>query len=423
MKEIKIKDSNEIIYYEKLPCGLDIYMYPSKNVKNFNIELMTKYGAKMTEFKRKDEKEYHKTPNGVAHFLEHITFHLDGIDADELFSPYGAYINAFTNYERTAYIVENNSNFNYVYTPYYTEETVNNEKGIIKEESKRCDDDPGRKFWKYVNDGLFSKCNYRKKVVGALDEIESITLDDINNAYNTFYHPGNMILLIGGNFNIDNALKVINKRMNTFTFYKFKGIDVKIPDEPVNVNESKQVIKENVLNERVSYTIKIPKESINKTGLSIVEYDNYLNLLLASNLGSTSDYAEELLEKDIVVNNSSFYTDFIDDYVIIYVMNSPKEGKTNEFIKITEKYLNNMKISMDDYKRKFKVYISSYLLSFDDPGRVIEAISDDLLYYNHVIDDYIKIGKSFTEDKGKKILKSIDFNNKSITIMQPDSCN
>ena len=267
------------------------------------------------------------------------------------------------------------------------------------------------------------KCNYREKVVGTLDEIESITLDDINNAYNTFYHPGNMVLFIGGNFNIDNALKVINKRMNTFTFYKFKGIDVKIPDEPVKVNKGKQVIKENVLNERVSYTIKIPKESINKAGLSIVEYDNYLNLLLASNLGSTSNYAEELLDKDIVINNSSFYTDFIDDYVIIYVMNSPKEGKTDEFIKITEKHLNNMKINMDDYKRKLKVYISSYLLSFDDPGRVLDAIMDDLLYYGHVIDDYIKIGKSFTEDKGNNILESIDFNNKSITIMQPDSCN
>ena len=98
MEEIKVKQTDEVVYKEVLPNGLTVFMYPSDICNSFNLSLTTKFGAVHTKFKYKDEDTIYTVPNGLAHFLEHITFHLDGKEATDLFKPYGAYINAFTSY-------------------------------------------------------------------------------------------------------------------------------------------------------------------------------------------------------------------------------------------------------------------------------------------------------------------------------------
>ena len=430
MEQIKIADSNEIIYKEKLDNGLEIYFYPNNNVKSFFLSLTTKYGSRQTCFKRGDEDTYHQIPNGVAHFLEHISFHLDGMEADDLFVQYGANINAFTSFDKTSYIVDCNNSFDkcldnllyYVYTPYFTSETVANEKGIIKEECKRSENDINRVFYMNKTKGLFSKSNIINKVVGELDEIESITLDDINNAYNTFYHPANMVLIITGNFDIDEAMKVINTRMNSFKFDKFAGIDVKNPNEPDKVNKEYQEIESDLMmNDKVSYSIKIPIKEALKTGLSLEEYDIYSSMILAANLDATSDYYRELLDKDIVRYSSSVTSGISDEFFIISIINSPKEGRVEEFIDITNKYVSNLKYDDKVVKRKIKCELSDYILSFDDNTSVYSFIISGVIYYGRVLDDYITILKSINEKNANKIIDSIDINNKSILYMKPKS--
>ena len=429
MEEIKVKETNEVIYHEVLDNGLDIYFHPNNNSKNFYMALGTKYGATYTTFKRKDEKEYHHTPNGVAHFLEHITFHLDGKEATELFTPYGAYINAFTSHNRTCYVVDGNNGFNecldhllyYVYTPYYTEETVEKEKGIIKEECKRCDDDPNRVFYQSKMKALFHKSNHREKVVGELDEIESITLDDINNAYNTFYNPGYMYLIISGNFDMNEAMDTIQKRLSTFTFDEFKGVDIEIPDEELKVNKEYDELEANVMNAKASYQLKISQDVIKETGLSLYEYYTYLELILSANLDGTSDYYKELLEKDIVPFPSGVWADIKDNYIIIDISNSPKEGKIDEFIKITEKYINNLSINEDVINRKVKCRISDYILLFDSNDGIVHSIMEDIIYFDKYRDDTLSVAKNFTTENGEKVLKTISTNNKSIVILKSKS--
>lgn len=429
MEEIRVNQTNEIIYKEVLSNGLSVYLYPNKNVKNFNLSLTTKFGAKDTKFKFAGEEEYREIPNGLAHFLEHITFHLDGQEASDLFTPYGAYINAFTNFNRTAYIVEGNNGFKecldnllyYVYTPYYTDKTVDNEKGIIKEESKRCDDDPNRVFYRRRMQSLFKNLKYREKVVGELDEIDSIFLDNINDAYKYFYHPGNMYLIVTGNFDTDDAMKAINERLNQFDFDEYKEADRFKIKEPVEVYEKEVREQGNILNNKTAYMIKVPLKNLEDTGLSRIQFTTYLDLILEANLSETSLYYDELLKKDVVPYASGVYTDIMDDYLTINIINSPKDGKINEFIDITNKYINNLEINEEDIKRKIKAKTADYILSFDDNETVIGMISTDILYFGEYQNNILDILKSFNITDGKNIINSIDFNNKTIVVMEPNN--
>jgi predicted Zn-dependent peptidase len=426
MKEIAIKESGEKVYNEKLSNGLDVYMYPT-NKEGYTLFLTTKYGGKHLEFKLKDESEYHKIPYGVAHFLEHITFHMDGYDVDELFAPYGASINANTTHDRTCYTVDNNTNFkecleillDYVYTPYYTEESVEHEKGIIKEERKRSDDDVNRQFAYLANESLFHNSYYRGTVLGTLDEIDSITLDDINHAYNTFYNPNNMFLVITGNFDKDEALDIVKNKMSEFNFDN-NEIDIRTPIEPPTVVDEYKEVKLKVLDERVKYTIKIPVKDIAKTGLSFYEYANYLDMILDINFGGTSSYYEEIINNDISLYNSSNITYLCDDYLCVTLSNKVKQGKKDELIKLTEKYLNNMVVTDKEIKRKYKCLLADQILQYDDYRYVANIINFELYTYGEFHDDFLAVMKNFNEDIAKNIIDNLDLSNKSVLVAIPE---
>lgn len=427
MEEIRVNQTDEIIYKEVLPNGLSIYLYPNKNVEDFFISLCVRFGNKDTKFKFKDSDEYVEIPNGLAHFLEHITFHLDGIDAKDLFKPYGSYINASTSYERTAYIVQNNQLFNenlstllsYVYTPYYTDKTVENEKGIIKEEAKMCADDPGRVFYFNVMKSLFSKSKVRNEIVGTLDEIDSITLKNIEDAYHYFYHPANMYLTIAGNFDKDEAIETIKETMDKFTFDKYREIEVYQDDEPVKVNKEFHKEKGNSLTTKVNYSIKVPMKNFECTNLPIEDVYTYINCILDANLSSTSLYYEELMNNNIIQHPSSAYVEIIDDYFIITVANEPNEGKVDEFLKITEKYINNLELDEKVIKRKIKVETSEYILSYDNIRSVVGRIQSNLIDFRRFRNNYLDVVKSIDINTCKKVLECIDFNNKTIVILEP----
>ena len=86
---------------------------------------------------------------------------------------------------------------------------------------------------------------------------------------------------------------------------------------------------------------------------------------------------------------------------------------------MTEEYLNNLSSDEESYKRKLKVLKANYILSFENPTKVVDRIGSDLIYFNEIITNTLEIGNNFTKEIGEKIIKSIDLNNKTITVMTP----
>ncbi|MBQ3125913.1 MAG: insulinase family protein, partial [Clostridia bacterium] len=139
--------------------GLDIYVFPKKLSTAYAI-FATKYGSVDTRFKLAGDSEFVEIPDGVAHFLEHKMFeNEDGIDTFEKFSAYGADANAYTSHNRTAYLFSCTTHFResltelltYVTHPYFTPETVQKEQGIIGQEIRMGDDNPGtRRYYQLL---------------------------------------------------------------------------------------------------------------------------------------------------------------------------------------------------------------------------------------------------------------------------------
>ncbi|MGL5693156.1 MAG: EF-P 5-aminopentanol modification-associated protein YfmH, partial [Peptostreptococcaceae bacterium] len=252
MEIIKNEILKEQIYYEKLENGLDVYFMPKKGFTKKYAVLATKYGSNELEFVPIGEDKKIKVNEGIAHFLEHKMFEQpNGGNAFDEFSKYGASANAFTNFTMTAYLFSCTENFyeclahliDYVQTPYFTDENVEKEKGIIEQEIKMYNDDPDWNVYFNTLKALYVNYPVRIDIAGTVDSIYKINREELYKCYNTFYNPGNMTLFVVGDLDENKVMEVVKENNHNDVEKLEHKIEVSYPKEPKNVKEKEVVAK------------------------------------------------------------------------------------------------------------------------------------------------------------------------------------
>lgn len=421
MKAIELKGLDQTLYYEKLENGLEVYMLPYKNKSNYTMHYLTKYGSIQTTFIPYGEKEKITVPDGIAHFLEHKMFEQeDGVDPFTYVAKTGTYSNASTNFECTRYYFEGNQafqdNLNYlldfVGSPYFTDENVEKEKGIIAEEIKQYDDEVEWVFEEEMKKALLQKDNHRVDIAGTIESINTITKEDLYNTYYTFYQPSNMFLVISGDFKVEDAINTIKNNetlRNAKTNFKVKVFQ---EEEPLAVNEKIKELEFNVVNTKVGYGIKIPIKHIKDKYL----FNLYIGLMLSIKFGLSSVFREKLKKEQLM---TSFYMEreIVGEYLII-VFKADSETPF-ELIEEIKKELANIEIPEEEINRLKKVWISSEVIMIDNINMSLENIVDDIIEFGNVIPNKVEIFRSLNKKDYDKILSSIDFSNSSTVIIRP----
>ena len=421
MKAIELKGLDQTLYYEKLENGLEVYMLPYKNKSNYTMHYLTKYGSIQTTFIPYGEKEKITVPDGIAHFLEHKMFEQeDGVDPFTYAAKTGTYSNASTNFECTRYYFEGNQafqdNLNYlldfVGSPYFTDENVEKEKGIIAEEIKQYDDEVEWIFEEEMKKALLQKDNHRVDIAGTIESINTITKEDLYNTYYTFYQPSNMFLVISGDFKVEDAINTIKNNetlRNAKTNFKVKVFQ---EEEPLAVNEKIKELEFNVVNTKVGYGIKIPIKHIKDKYL----FNLYIGLMLSIKFGLSSVFREKLKKEQLM---TSFYMEreIVGEYLII-VFKADSETPF-ELIEEIKKELANIEIPEEEINRLKKVWISSEVIMIDNINMSLENIVDDIIEFGDIIPNKVEIFRSLNKKDYDKILSSIDFSNSSTVIIRP----
>ena len=204
MEKIYYPQVGETLYQEKLPCGLQIAVLPREGFTKKLCYLVTDYGAIHTEFTIDGEKI--TAPGGVAHYLEHKLFDMPGRDITGEFAALGAVPNAFTSYDMTAYYFSCTENFSqslallleFVMTPYFTEESVAKEQGIISQEIGMNEDSPENVLFETLVKTMYDRHPIRTPILGTRESIAQITPQVLSTCHKAFYRPDNMLLCVIG---------------------------------------------------------------------------------------------------------------------------------------------------------------------------------------------------------------------------------
>ncbi len=213
---------DERLYRQVLPNGLTVLVAPRKGFSRKIAYFMTDYGAIHTHFTFAGEA--YAAPAGIAHFLEHKLFDMpDGRDVSAEFASYGANTNAFTGYDMTAYYFSCTENFDqclrllveFVSTPYFTEESVQKELGIIDQEIGMNEDAPDSCVYENLMRASFSGHPIRVPILGTRESIRQITPEMLHLCHRAFYAPGNMLLCVVGDVDPEAVCAIAQEVLGT----------------------------------------------------------------------------------------------------------------------------------------------------------------------------------------------------------------
>ena len=368
----------EKIYVEKMKNGLTVMIIPRENTNKKYAIIGTHFGSVDNEFVVPGEEKSSKIPDGVAHFLEHKMFEQEnGTNSLDVLSNIGVDANAYTTNDYTAYLIDATNNFdeafkelmNYVQHPYFTDENVKKEQGIIEQEINMYEDDPGTRVYMEALKCMYSESPVRIDIAGSVQSINEINKEILYNCYNTFYNPSNMCLVICGDFKAEEIIKKVEENL---VEKELQGdIQRVYPKEPKEVKNKES---EKVMN--VSQPIFVigikenSEEQINTKKVLTVE------IILEILLGKSSELYKKMYEnKDLIVPLDYDY-EFSQSYSHLIISSQAKDPKKifEEIKKQVKKYIESG-IHEEEFERIKKKIYGEYVMQYND----IDVISRNLL--------------------------------------------
>jgi predicted Zn-dependent peptidase len=210
---------DERVLWDTLPNGLTVAVVPRPGFRKKLCYFVTDYGAIHRDFILDGVK--HTSPAGVAHYLEHKMFDLPRGEVSPEFAALGANPNAFTGYDLTAYYFSCTENFEkcldllleFVSQPYFTEESVAKEQGIIGQEIDMTADAPDSKIFEQLMEAMYREHPVRTPILGDRESIGRITPQVLYDCHRAFYSPANMLLCVVGDVDGDEVVRLARQRL------------------------------------------------------------------------------------------------------------------------------------------------------------------------------------------------------------------
>ena len=382
IENLKVKEK---LYIEKLENGLTVMIIPKKGIQKKYMIWGTNYGSNDSTFIVPGEETETKVPNGVAHFLEHKMFEqADGTNSLDTLTALGVEANAYTTNDHTAYLFECTDNFyeamdelmDYVQHPYFTDENVEKEKGIIGQEINMYEDYPEWQVYLNAMEAMYHNNPIKIDIAGSIESISHIDKEILYKCYNTFYNPSNMVMVISGDFEPNSLLEEVKKRLEP---KKSEGTIKRIyPEEPTNIVKEK--IEQKLEVSQPLYTIGIKDVPIQNEGCKNEKVKKHIaiEIILELLLGKSSELYKELYNKGIIYGGIGYDYEFAKTYAHIVI--SGQSSNPEEVYNMVKKYIEKMKqegINEEDFNRIKKVIYGQYVKEYNDVSTISKMFLAD----------------------------------------------
>lgn len=418
MREIENKNIKEKCYMEKLENGLQVIIIPKKEIQKKYIIWATKFGSIDNTFIDSTTGEKVVIPDGVAHFLEHKMFEQkNGVDSLYVLMALGLDANAYTTNDHTAYLFECTDHFyegldelmDYVQNPYFTDQNVEKEKGIIGQEIGMYDDDPGWQLYINAMDCLYEKNPIKVDTAGTVETISGINTEMLYKCYNTFYHPSNMVLTVVGDFEPEAILAEIKKRLKD---NEARGEITRIyPEEKLEINK-KYAEKE--------MEVSLPlfmigfKDNIKDKYNEVVKRHIAIEIILNMLIGKSSNLYNELYKEGYLLSQPDLEYEFGNEYSHVLIGGQSKNPQ-KVYEKIAEKIqeMKNNDINVQEFERIKKKIYGDYAVEYNNVADIGRMFTSDYIKGINSF-EYMDKFKEIDAEYAKQVLKEIFTEDKMI---------
>lgn len=397
----------ETLYEKEYPCGLRAYVMPKEGYQKKYAMFSTHFGSINDKFVLPETGNVMEVPDGVAHFLEHKLFsQIDGSAMDK-FAAMGASSNAYTSFTHTSYLFSCTSGFNdsfklllnFVQNPYITDESVENEKGIIGQEIRMYQDDPDWQVYFNFLNCLYNSFPVKKDIAGTIDSISGINRELLYKCFHTFYDLSNMVIFVAGDVDPDEVFKMIEE--NTNVNKDRLEIETIYPNEEPKINIEFKEVKCDVALPLFMFGFKI-----NNNHEDIIKDEIATNIALEVIAGKSSILYEKLYEEELITSPISLDVTFEKNYSFCAVGGESKDPVTAVTrIKEEIEKIKNGEIPIEIFERVKRRLIGDFIRQFNSIDKIAHIFMSNIFRGADIfeyMDKYNEIDKEYVENIIKK---------------------
>ncbi len=415
----------ETVYSATHKSGLRVILIKKEGFKKCYATFSTKYGSINTQFVVPGEDEVTSVIDGVAHFLEHKVFEQpDGTNAFNDFSKYGANANAFTSFGVTNYLYSCTDYFyenleillNFVQTPYFTEENVEKEKGIIAQEIRMYEDDAEQTCMYNCLEAMYENHPIRINIAGSVEEIMKTTPELLYKCYNTFYHPSNMALICVGDLDENKIGEYVEKLIKHDTPHG--EITQVFPEERKEAYKRKVEAEFDI--PMPMYMMGFKDVSVGGTSDEMLKREILTNTILRVLFGRSSQFYKKLYEKGIINSTFGAFYEYEDSCgYAAFCGESEHIGEIEKEIFAEIEKAKKEGLDKDAFERAKKVYCGQFLDILDH----IESFGNEYMMSYHKgvnLFDYPRICEEVTiEDAMERLCELFNESQCSLSVVNP----
>lgn len=399
-------------------CGTEVYMLPMKGWSSAVAQFTARFGSQDNSFLSNGKRI--EIPDGTAHYLEHKLFESEEKNAFSLFAQTGASCNAGTSFDYTQYYFSCADKFRqnldillgFVSEPYFTEENVEKERGIIGQEITMYRDNPSWRMFTNLLEGLYSVNPVRNDIAGTVESIAKITPQTLYDCYNAFYSPSNMFLCAAGNFDPDEVVEVCESRLKKSSQFK---VETTPYTEPYEIN--KKVMRLQMPVAKPMFEIGFKRNAVyNEEETS--DYI-YYNILFDMIFGNSSEFYEQMRIYGIL--NDEWTVGVFNGRGHFFLTARGEADQPELILATMMTYIRKMQKeppSRELFERVKKATYGSLVKEFTDVRSVCNTLTESVL--SNVSPFYaVELASAVNYETLVDKLRDIDEHNACISIIEP----
>lgn len=396
----------------ELPSGLVVYVVPKAGFRQQYAVVGFRYGSMDSRFVPPGQTQVVQVPDGIAHFLEHKLFEKEDGDVFSRFAQLGASSNAYTGYSMTAYLCSAVERFGealelllrFVQLPYFTEASVHKEQGIIEQELRMYEDDPGRCVYVQLLQALYHVNPVRLEIGGTVESIRQIRVDTLYLCHRTFYRPDNAALAVVGGVDPEQVLAIAAATMGQ----PRPGADGapprrEYPQEPEPARQGR--VEKRLAVSRPRLLLGIKDVPAVRRGRELVRRDLAINIALEAAFGKASDHFRNLYEDGLIDDGFSAHY-FIDTHYAHSLIGgeTSRPEELERRLRSALARLAEEGVPEEDFERLRRREMGEFIAAMDNPEMVANSLVS-LHFREAWPGDYLEVLAELTREEVNRTIQ------------------
>ncbi|BDG62047.1 EF-P 5-aminopentanol modification-associated protein YfmH [Caldinitratiruptor microaerophilus] len=401
----------ETIYWETLPSGLRVGVLPRKGWRETTGRVAVNYGSNDSRWIPPGETEPVEVPAGIAHFLEHKLFESEEGNAFDRFAALGADANAYTSNQQTVYYFSTTDRvpecletlLDMVQTPYFTDQTVEKEQGIIEQEIRMYLDHPEWRSRQNLLEALYQKHPVRIDIAGTVESIRQITKEQLYRCHATFYHPSNMMVFVAGDVDPQAVIQQVADNVEKRGYRPQPPVQRLYEPEPAEVAERRR--EQELAVSQPIFRLGFKDRRVGETGRDLLRKELLTSVVLDGIIGKATPLYNELYEAGLIDGRFGF--DYTGEPTYGYTTFA---GPTRDPEALEARLLEGIEkarrqgLESYDFERAKRKALGRFL-SMLNSTEMIAYVVNDGFFKNIGLFDVLPVAESLTLDEANERLR------------------